>query len=73
MLGPEEKKILQPGKCLDTCMSFPVPRLQGDGCYKASGLRKVAVALSLQSLKEMPATGQKEKSSLFLPWLLLIS
>lgn len=71
-LGPEEKKIPQPGKCLDTCILFPVPRLQRDSCYKAGGLCKNVVALSLQSLKEMPATSQKEKSSLFVLWLLLI-
>ena len=54
-------------------MSLPVPRLQGDSRYRASGLRKDVVALSLQSLKEKPATGQKEKPSLFLLWLLLVS
>lgn len=64
-LGPEEKKIPQPGKCLDTRVSFPVPRLQGDSCYKAGGLSKDVVAFSLQTPKEMPATGQKGKSSLF--------
>lgn len=54
-LGPEEEEILQPGKCLDTCMSFPVPRLQGDSGYKAGGLCRDGVALSSQSLREMPA------------------
>lgn len=51
---------------------LPVPTLQGHSCYKAGGLCEDVVVVSSQSLKEMPATGQREKSSLFLLWLLLI-
>lgn len=71
-LGPEEKKTPQPGKRRDARTSFPVPRLQGDGRYRAGGLCKDAGAVSLRSLKEMPAAGQKEKPSLSLLWLPLM-
>lgn len=50
-----------------TCVSFPVPRLQGDSYYKAGGVCKDVVALSLQSLKQIPATGQKERLVLIVP------
>lgn len=50
-----------------TCVSFPVPRLQGDSYYKAGGACKDVVALSLQSLKQIPATGQKERPVLIVP------
>lgn len=49
-------------------MSFPVPRLQGDSYYKAGGLCKDVVALSLQSLKQIRATGQ-ERLVLIVPAL----
>lgn len=49
-------------------MSFPVPRLQGDSHYKAGGLCKDVVALSLQSLKQIRATGQ-ERLVLIVPAL----
>lgn len=50
-----------------TCVSFPVPRLQGDGRYKGGAVCKDVVALSLQSLKQTPAADEKERSVLIVP------